>query len=135
MGVYTLWSHLDALEEAVELNPDFVRAWAELAGVLSFRNFTGLNLEYNEHAEQALEHVRMLAPASAEYLIAQAYYIYYIWKHYKRAYEVASQAELMKPSDTQVLRLKSWIQRRLEDFDGSIESIQNTRRLDPRNPI
>jgi len=40
----------------------------------------------------------------------------------------------LRPSDPQVLELQSWIQRRLGDFEGKIESVRLARTLDPRNP-
>lgn len=124
-----------ALEKAVELDPSFVRAWAELAGVLSFENFSQQNPDSIQHAEEILERIRALAPDSADFLIAQAYYTYYIVKNYDQAYELVKRAQKLRPSDERVVELKSWIERRLGNFDARIESIRLARRLDPRNPI
>jgi len=41
-----------------------------------------------QRLEEILAQIRALAPQSAEYLIAQAYYTYYILKDYPRAYEL-----------------------------------------------
>jgi tetratricopeptide (TPR) repeat protein len=122
-----------ALEEAVALDPTFTRAWAELAGVLSFENLVVVNPELLQQAEQALEQIKTLAPKSADYLIAQTYYTYYILKNYDRAYQMIKQAQVMRPSDARILELRSWIERRLGDFEGKIESTRQARILDPRN--
>jgi hypothetical protein len=126
-------AYIAALERAVALDPNFVRAWAELAGSLSFVDFGRLDPDSIPRLEDMLERVRALAPRSAEYLIAQSYYTYYILKDYDRAYELISQARTLRPSDPQVLELQSWIQRRQGDFAGSIETIQAARTLDPRS--
>jgi tetratricopeptide (TPR) repeat protein len=126
--------YVAALERAVTLDPEFVRAWAELAGSLSFNNIGRRDPESIQRLETMLEHIRALAPQSSEYLIAQAYYTYYILKDNARAYELIQQARTLRPSDVHVLELQSWIQRRLGDFDGLIDSRRQARTLDPRNP-
>ena len=127
-------AYIAALEDAVTLDPEFVRAWAELAGSLSYVNLSRQNPDSILRLEGILERIRALAPQSAEYLIAQAYFTYYILKDYPRAYELIRQARDLRPNDTQVLELQSWIQRRLGDFEGVIESRRLARTLDPRNP-
>ena len=122
------------LEEAVALDPTFTRAWAELAGILSLENFSEKDPELIHRAEQILEQIRVLAPNSADYLIAQAFYTYYILKKYDRAHQLITQAQDRLPSDVRVVELKSWIQRRQGDFEGMAESQRQARTLDPRNP-
>ena len=114
--------YVSALEEAVALDPAFVRAWAELVGVLALRNVGNVtpDLDITRRVEQALEHIRSVAPGSAEYLIAQAFYIYYILKDYDHAYDVVMEALERKPSDVGILELKTWIQRRQGEMDASI---------------
>jgi tetratricopeptide (TPR) repeat protein len=127
-------AYIAALERAVGLDPEFVRAWAELAGSLSYTNIRRRDPESIQRLETMLERIRALAPQSSEYLIAQAYYTYYILKDYASAYELIQQARSLRPSDVQVLELQSWIQRRLGDFDGLIDSRRQAKTLDPRNP-
>jgi TolB-like protein/tetratricopeptide (TPR) repeat protein len=123
-----------ALEEAVALDPTFTRAWAELAGALSFVNMSDQNPESGRRAEQVLEQIQELAPKSADSLIAQAFYTYYILKDYDRAHHLITQAQSMRPSDARVVQLKSWIERRQGKFEDFIESTRLARTLDPRNP-
>ena len=126
-------AYIAAMERAVELDPGFVRAWAELAGSLSFLNISRQDPDSILRLEQILARIRALAPQSAEYLIAQAYYTYYILKDYDLAYELISRARKLRPSDVQVLDLQSWIQRRQGDYDGMLESIRQGQALDPRS--
>jgi hypothetical protein len=133
-GGFDTPDYILALEDAVALDAEFVRAWAELAGSLSYANINRQDPDTILRLEEILERIRALAPQSAEYLIAQTYYTYYILKDYPRAYELIQQARNLRPSDAQVLELQSWIQRRLGDFEGKIESVRLARTLDPRNP-
>lgn len=128
--------YIVALEEAVRLDPEFSRAWAELAGGLAFENVGRLepDPELVQRAENALERIRQLAPGSAEYLVAQAYYLYYILQDYDQADEVVTRAVALNPGDIHVLELKTWIQRRQGDFEGRQHTLQAMIRLDPRNP-
>jgi len=130
---YDYLASRQALEEAVALDPAFTRAWAELVGALSQESF-GLDVSGTlQRAEEALEQIRALAPESADYLIAQAYYTYYILGDLNQAHQQIVAALAMRPSDARILEVKSWIERRMGDIDGRIESIRLARTLDPRN--
>lgn len=124
-----------ALEEAVELDPTFSRAWAELVTHLAYLNFAGANPESTRHAEQALESLRAVAPESADYLFGLAAYVYYALKDYDRAHDIISHALTMYPSDVRAVELRSLIERRQGDFDAWVDSRREARTLDPRNPL
>ena len=127
-------AYIAALERAVSLDPEFVRAWAELAGSLSYINIRRRDPETIERLEAILERIRLLAPHSPEHMIAQSYYTYYILKDYRLALEMIQQARVLLPSNVHVLELQFWIQRRLGDYDGTIDTRRQARALDPRNP-
>ena len=126
-------AYITALERAVALDPGFVRAWAELAGSLSYINLQHRDPQSIQRLETILERVQTLAPQSSEALIAQSYYVYYILKDHDRAFELLRQAQELRPSDAQMLELQSWIQRRQGDIAGMIETLRQARTLDPRN--
>ena len=126
----------EALEEAVSLDPTFTRAWAELAGHLVFQNFFNNDRpDLVGRAEEIIEKIRVMAPDSADHLMAQTYYAYYGLKDYDLAHQLVSQAFEMRPSDTRLLMVKTWIERRQGDFDSRIETVRLARTLDPRDPI
>ena len=133
----SIWKNVEyqqALERAVELDPHFTRAMAELVGSLSFTNF--FHPEDDDsipRAEAMLERIRVLAPDSADHLIAKYYYTYYTLKDYPRAYQLIKQAESLRPSDIDLLDIKTYIQRRVGDFESRIETIKKLIRLDPLN--
>jgi TolB-like protein len=74
-GSWLVEDYRQALEEAIELDPTFTRAMADLAGTLSFANyFFEVDPELTHRAEELLERIRILAPNSADYFMAMAYY-------------------------------------------------------------
>jgi TolB-like protein/tetratricopeptide (TPR) repeat protein len=124
-----------ALERAIELDPTFTRAMADLVGHLTFTNFFHQeDTESIPRAEEVLEQIRNLAPDSVDHLLAKFFYSYYTLKDYEQAYAIIQQAERLAPSDTRILGVMTWIQRRLGDFAGRIEVIKKLMQLDPRNP-
>jgi len=133
-GAPNTQEYLDLLEEAVELDPSFSRAWAELVTTLAYQNFSGDKPDMTRRAEQALLRLKELAPDSADYLIGQSAYIYYALKDYDRAHDLIDRAIAMNPSDASAVRLRSWIERRQGDFEAMVASRREARRLDPRNP-
>jgi TolB-like protein len=125
----------EALERAIELDPTFTRAMADLVGHLTFTNFFHQeDTESIPRAEEVLEQIRRLAPDSVDHLLAKFFYTYYTLKDYPQAYAIIRQAERLAPSDTRILGVMTWIQRRLGDFDGRIEVIKKLAQLDPRDP-
>lgn len=131
-GFYT-FAYRDALEETVALDPTFIRAMAELVGRQSYATFWEEDAEAAQRAEELLEQIRSLSPRSAEYLIAQAYYTYYVLKDNEQALQFVVQVQEMRPNDARLLDLKNWIQRRLGDLDGRMETLLLARELDPRS--
>jgi TolB-like protein/Tfp pilus assembly protein PilF len=122
------------LEEAVELDPNFTRAWAELAGHLAFQNFyANYRPEFIGRPEKIIERIRAIAPDSADYLMAQAYFSYYTLRDYDLANRFVSRAIEMRPSDMRLYELKTWIQRRQGDWEGRIETLRQAQELDPRD--
>ena len=127
--------YLQALEEAVELDPEFSRAWAELVSNLALLNFSGDMPDMTVRAESALQHLQAIAPGSADHLMGQAAYLYYALKDYNRAHDVISRALTMNPSNARAVHLKSWIERRQGDFEAHLASKREALNLDPRNPV
>jgi len=126
----------EALERAIELDPTFTRAMADLVGHLTFTNFFHqVDTESIPRAEEVLEQIRILAPDSVDHLLAKFFYSYYTLKDYPQAYAIIQQAARLAPSDTRILDVTTWILRRLGDFEGRIEVIKKLMQLDPRSPL
>jgi tetratricopeptide (TPR) repeat protein len=122
------------LQKAAELDPAFTRPLALLVGSYALSQFHRSEAELVTRAESLLEEIQSVAPGSVDHLIAQTFYTYYILKDYDLAHELASHVLERVPSDTEVIRIKSWIERRQGDYDAMIESIRLARTLEPRDP-
>jgi TolB-like protein len=123
-----------ALEEAVALDPNFTRALAELSGNLSFaNNWLKPNPDEIRQAEELLERLRVLAPDSADHLIAQAYYSMYVVKDYEQTFEIVTRAERKAPSDLKILNMKTWILRRMGRHAERPDVFRKILKLDPKN--
>ena len=132
--VFSNEAYRGLLREAAELDPTYTRPQAELVGSLALDLFDRENQATIVEAEQVLANIATVAPGSADHLIAQAYYTYYILEDYNLAHELASRAQTLRPSDARLAQMKSWIERRQGDYGAMVESIRLARQLDPRNP-
>ncbi len=131
-GSWMREQYREALEEAVALDPNFTRAWVDLVQYFTHANyFFEHDPELTTRAEEIIERLRTLAPGSADYLEAQSFYVYYVLKDYDRASELISAAHALRPSDTDILAVKTWIQRRQGDYEGRIETIRQIQELTP----
>jgi tetratricopeptide (TPR) repeat protein len=121
----------ELLEQAMDLDPAFTQAQAFLVGSYALNAFASEDPEFIAKAEAILENIRAVAPNSADYLIAQTYYTYYIVKDYDLALQIAEQALEMVPSDAYLVAIISWIKRRQGDYDGMLDAMYLARQLEP----
>jgi TolB-like protein/thioredoxin-like negative regulator of GroEL len=124
----------ELLRRASDLDPQFTRPLAYLAGSYALEAFGTKDSQAIAKVEEILERISAVAPDSADYIIAQTYYTYYVLRDYDLAHEFASRALEMMPSDTYLLSIRSWIERRQGDYDAVLETRRMTRQLEPNNP-
>lgn len=122
------------LRQAVDLDPRFVRAAAELVGIMSIQNFSFPDSEDIANIERLLETIRETAPNSPEYLFAQSYYTYYIVRDYEAADRLISLARELAPSDTRLIEVQSWIKRRRDEMESYVALTRTAMELEPKNP-
>ena len=134
-GGHTSDEYRAYLEEAAELDPTFTRPLAELVGSLALSVIREKDAATIERAEETLNRIRVVAPNSVDFLMAQTYYTYYVLNDYDLAHEIAKQALALTPSDTRLLQIKSWIERRQGDFDARVETMKLARKLSPGTAI
>ncbi|GAB5413539.1 MAG: hypothetical protein Cons2KO_11420 [Congregibacter sp.] len=121
------------LEEAIQTDPNFTRAMAELIGTLSLRNFRKQDPEEVAYIESLIDRIAAIAPDSIDHLLAQGFYTYYIVKDYATADDLLTAALDRAPSETRLLEILSWIKKRNGDFEGWIEVTRIGRQLEPTN--
>ena len=95
------------LRKSFELDPSFTRPRSLLVGSYALAAFGSNDPELIAKAEAILEDIRAIAPNSADFLIAQTYYTYYILKDYDLALQIAEQALKLAPSDTNLVQVIS----------------------------
>ncbi len=124
---------IDALNRAVELDPEFVAAWSYLTQVQSRRAFIGV--DGPEPARIALERTLALAPGSVEAHLATGYFEYYGQRDFDAALAAFREAERLAPSDSDVVWAVGLILRRKGEWDASNEMMKQAVQLDPRNVL
>ena len=130
-GGITSREYRNLLQKAIDLDPEFTQPRALLVGSYALEAFGEAESELIDKAESVLEDIRNMAPNSADYLIAQTYYTYYIVKDYDLALEIAEQALEMVPSDAYLVGVTGWIKRRQGNDEGHLEAIYRARQLEP----
>ena len=133
-GARTTEEYRDMLRTAIELDPAFTRPRALLVGSYALAAFRRDAPDLVASAEAVMEEFRAVAPDSADYLVAQTYFTYYILEDYDLALKFVAQALERMPSDTHLIAMRSWIQRRQGDFVGRIETLRRARQLEPGDP-
>jgi TolB-like protein len=123
----------ELLQKAMDLDPAFTRPGAFLVGSYALDAFKSDDPGLIAKVEAILEDLQAIAPNSADYLIAQTYYTYYILKDYDLALQIANQALEMVPSDAYLVTISGWIKRRQGDSTGHLESARLARQLEPGN--
>lgn len=123
----------DLLQKAIDLDPSFTRPLAELIGSYALSVWFEKNTEIIEMIDELMGRIQAHAPGTVDALMAQTYYAYYVLNDYDLARDIATQALARVPSDTRLLQIKGWIERRQGDFNAMLESLQLQRKLDPRN--
>ena len=123
----------ELLRNAIELDPAFTRPLAELVGSYALSVWFEKDPETVATIDNLMERMQAQAPDSVDALMAQTYYTYYVLSDYDLAHDIATQALERAPSDTRMLEIKGWIERRQGNFDAMIETKKLQRKLDPRN--
>jgi TolB-like protein/class 3 adenylate cyclase len=119
---------------AVEADPEFALAFASLSSTLCYQF-----LYYDRaparlaEAREASDEALRIDPELAEAHSAQAFYHYLRYEN-DEAMESLARAEASAPGWAAVLTLKSELQIRDWDWDGSLATKERAALLDPRNP-
>jgi TolB-like protein/DNA-binding winged helix-turn-helix (wHTH) protein/Tfp pilus assembly protein PilF len=121
-------------QRAVELDPGFADAWAELSQVHSYLAFNndGSPSEAKE-ARLALEKATSLAPDSPDVRVAQAYFSYRCLGDFDAALEQLSAAAELFPNDAGVLQSLGLVLRRKGRFRDAVQALRSASELNPRS--
>jgi serine/threonine protein kinase/Flp pilus assembly protein TadD len=122
-------------ERAVQLDPNFVPAWARLsrADALLYFGVADTTAARRDTAKRALDTAQKLEPNSPETLLALGYYQYWVLRDYGSAKTTFSRVSKMLPSSSEVPQALALITRREGHWDESVAYWEQALALDPRN--
>lgn len=127
----------EALQRAVDADPDFVEAYAALAMIkmMEMRTGAAATPRGQEKAriaiERALEQARMLDPEAAETLMAEGYYHLWVTRNFSSAENLLGRALRLAPSVQVAAFGYGWAARRNGRFEESIAALERAAKLDP----
>jgi tetratricopeptide (TPR) repeat protein len=122
------------LRQAVELDPRFAVAWANLAQTHAQLYFNNDGTPARrEAARKALNEALRLQPEAAESALAQAMYRYRIERDYEGARRRLEQVRSQWPSNTEALTTLGYIARRQGRWNEAIDHLKQAIKLDPRS--
>jgi TolB-like protein/Tfp pilus assembly protein PilF len=122
-----------AFQRAVELDPEFVAAWARLVRAQAWLLRRGLETDTTP-ARRSLDAIQALDRGGADALYAEGVYEYYGRGDYESALAALQAARRVRPGDPEIMQHEGWVLRRLGRWDEAMELIDQAIQLDPRNP-
>ena len=126
---------VEAYSRAVEEDPNFALAWANLSRAHS--NMFWYRFDRSELrlslALEAVQNAFRLAPDLPEAHLASGYYHYYGFLDYDSALTDLTIAEQGMPGDSQLFEARAFIFRRLGQWELSLATMARAIDLDPRN--
>jgi TolB-like protein/Tfp pilus assembly protein PilF len=125
---------IDSYERAVQIDPDFALACAQLSRVHANLYFgADKTATRRDAAKSALDNSLRLQPNSPETLLALGYYQYWVLRDYGLAKITFEHVSKMLPGSSEAPRALGLIARREGHWDQSIAYQEQALGLDPRN--
>jgi TolB-like protein/Tfp pilus assembly protein PilF len=125
---------VEALQEAVRLDPEFAVAWAALARARMWLFWTWPGFgDQAERAVDALEKARELAPESAETRLAAGYLDFYGQGDPDRALRDFMDVQRLRPSDAEAATAVGMVLRRRGAWEPSLRAFLRAQEVDPRS--
>ena len=122
-------------ERAVELDPGFALAYAELSKAHSALVNLGMDTtqERIASAKSAADKALALRADLAEARLALGYYYYWCLKDYGQALEEFGRAAEGLPNECEILKASAWIKRRQGRWEEALDSALKAFELSPRD--
>ena len=121
------------LRKAVELDPQYAQAWAQLAAAESQKYLYEHTATQLERARHAAETAVRLQPELAEVHAGASTYYYYCLGDFDRALLELEEARKRSPNDANAIFYSGLVKRRQGKLDEAIELQKKATLFDPRN--
>jgi TolB-like protein len=122
-------------QRALEIDPHFAEAWAQLAILRSQQVWFGAETgaDRKASARSALDQARAVAPDLPMLALAEGIYAYYCERDYTRALLQFGAALERSPGDAEAIFHRAMILRRMGSWDDAIRDQRRALELDPLN--
>ena len=126
---------VDLLNQAVARDPSFLHAYCQLAHAHEQLYFLGFDHTPTRLAlaESAIERAFRLSPDAGETHLANARILYHGHLDYDGALAELEVAQQTLPNDARIFRMMGYIQRRQGRWQVSMQNLERSANLDPRN--
>ena len=125
----------DFFQQAVELDPEYAQAWAQLSIAESELYFAGAETpDRLERARHAAETAVRLQPELSEAHSSLGLFYYFCRQDFDRALVELEEARKRSPNDGYVIFYTGLVKRRQGKLDEAIELMKKATVFDPRNP-
>jgi len=126
---------VDLLNQAVARDPSFLHAYCQLAHANEQLYFLGFDHTPTRLAlaESAIERAFRLSPDAGETHLANARILYHGHLDYDGALAELEVAQQTLPNDARIFRMMGYIQRRQGHWQVSMQNLERSANLDPRN--
>jgi TolB-like protein/Tfp pilus assembly protein PilF len=121
------------LQRAVELDPNFAAAWADLARRRIYRSFFRMDTDLRDKGIEALNRAIDLAPDAFETYVARAAYHRQVTQDMDQALEQLRFAERLRPNDADLLATKAYDLQFAGQWDEALTTLEKAAELDPLN--
>jgi len=121
-------------DRALELDPGFAAAWS-LKAILLLQKFWFFDTDPKTRAAamQAIQQGRAIDPTLPELDIAEGYYHYWGFRNYEKALPFMDRASKALPNDARVHQARSYVLRRMGEWEGCLAAMRRAAELDPRD--
>jgi serine/threonine-protein kinase len=125
---------LQMLERAVQLDPGFALAWAEIARVRAVMYLDGFDRTERSRAEarQAIDRALKLAPESPRVRFDLGLYYYWFDHDYRRALDEFARAKRARNDWADIRVAEAYVLRRGGHWDEALTALDEAAELDPR---
>jgi len=123
------------LEQAVQLDPKFAAAWAELGAFHAYLYFNEQDQTAGRlaKAKAAIDTAVRLAPDAPEVIEKLGDYYYYGYRDYGRALEQYQRLAVLRPNDVEVFGSLGLIYRRQGRWPEALSTLRRAVQIEPRN--
>ena len=123
------------LQQAVQLDPKFAAAWAELGAFHAYLYFNEEDHTADRlaKAKSAIDTAVSLAPDAPEVIEKLGDYYYYGYRDYARATEQYQRLAVLRPNDAEVFGSLGLIYRRQGRWSEALSTLRRAVQIEPRN--